>query len=146
MSDFSGACTIMTNIFCLISVGGSLGYTSHLLDRDFEISKLNHIGFCPPNSSGKCTATLAKTFISTAQRAMAGRDLDVTFAPRKLLSSATCSSSSGTQCRGGADPARHSLCGCRSTSLHMLHGSACCKTPSNAMEIASVGAPARTPG
>ena len=39
---------------------------------------------------------------------MAGRDLDVTFAPRKLLSSATCSSSSGTQCRSGADPARHS--------------------------------------
>ena len=92
-----------------------------------------HIGFCPPNSSGKCTDALSETFISTAQGAMAGRDLDVTFAPRKLLSSATSSSSSGTQCRGGADPARHSLCGCRSTSLHMLHGSACCKTPSNAM-------------
>lgn len=54
---------------------------------------------------------------------MAGRDLDRTFAPRKLLPNATSSSSSGTQCRGGADSARQALCGCRSTSLHMLHGS-----------------------
>ena len=49
--------------------------------------------------------------------------VEILTAPRKLLPNATSSSSSGTQCRGGADSARQALCGCRSTSLHMLHGS-----------------------
>ena len=82
-----------------------------------------HIGFRPPNSPGKCRNGFGEKFISTARERMAGRDLDRTFAPRKLLPNATSSSSSGTQCRGGADSARQALCGCRSTSLHMLHGS-----------------------
>ena len=49
---------------------------------------------------------------------MAGHDLDISFVPRKLLSSATSSSSSGTQCKDGADPARHALCGCRPLADH----------------------------
>ena len=69
----------------------------------------------------------AKCSSQQLARAMAGRDLDRTFAPRKLLPNATSSSSSGTQCRGGADSARQALCGCRSTSLHMLTARLCCK-------------------
>ena len=81
------------------------------------------LGSCPCFLLLSVEMVCAKRSSQQLARAMAGRDLDRTFAPRKLLPSATSSSSSGTQCRGGADSARQALCGCRSTSLHMLHGS-----------------------
>ena len=46
-----------------------------------------------------------------------------TFVPRQLLCPSTSSSSSGTQCRSGARPARDALLRCGSTGLHMLDGS-----------------------